>query len=1163
MTTRETLKSYLNKIGKDANSISYKVNPRSGDPNDTDSPIERRFSDLGVDPNTDLELMNFDKNESLLNDYLSDITQENNYSISPGVSKGYALKRGNALSDDHGAEKFINDSQFIETLSDYSNSKKFNNLNEIVDKTSKEFTNHDTLKDIPGVDLNTSGETIIQNNSSNTVLNSVESMIQRENRFAPTARGIAYAPKNINESELEEGAGSGSHLIQNKHGKYDKKELKYSLNELKKVGLSMLYKSSGYDQGNIPGESIHPDELEDEQGEGKIKQGEVTPEYVVNGKFSKRNFKSLRAINAASAPSLNDRPYNEDNYFVNLEEGDNSKTFGSTYNSSLHFDGKNSAVLVVKSAIACKAVINIAKDLYETVKSSLSSIPNETNPNFAGIEVSKNTTGPFYLGKTRGVLYSNLDLIKKSLITKTDFNYSDCIDAGIKVFFGDVNNDNFDSIPAIEAPGYLLSICLSAIKNYENKIIQINERNINSPREFAQSFLGVLRSLKDNQLIKFLNVLATIGDRALKSSEGNKDLNNENKTIRNVDNLKDLPGNRPGKFRKKNGRTDKEVSWNQGETPSSYILPVNVVRASAKLARGNYSPNVTKAMLGSGLYKNTYLDVNNDGPAARIPNEVVKEMEDRLDAEYVPFYLQDLRTNEIISFHAFLTSLSDTITPNFSATPGYGRMDSVQIYTDTKRSVSVAFTMLATNREDFDEMWYKINKLTTLLYPQWSQGTKVSNGNENVFIQPFSQVIGASPIIRLRVGDIISSNYSRFNLGRIFGIGDPNIKAKPVNSGLSRFGSEDGILEDVDEFFEPLGNGLEKIQEASIKVLTTVFGSPMQLSNIGNIQDTLNALGGFKAGDALQETIAVLLTNGFVNPILEAAVLSKIKSPNTTINNLNGVELFGAGNAMDIVKQMIDDPKVNDAMNFLGSTLQKPEIKANTNSGYRTVEGRIIYLSRKTQVSVTDYSEYSEGQLIFKVIIDDVNSEYNGEEIYVQFSDYYFSPDYLFRSTGIGNIFYLSEGIESFADEFTDIIQEELAKNGATPGVADLVKNIYAKDEVLFMDPENNPYVQAYETTKGRGLAGVLGAVTFDWLNEKFLWEIDHGARAPIGCKITFNLSVIHDIPPGLDHSGYNRAPLYNVGGIMNSIAGDPHRDGGAMSKFRYDTSREDKKSGE
>ena len=44
-----------------------------------------------------------------------------------------------------------------------------------------------------------------------------------------------------------------------------------------------------------------------------------------------------------------------------------------------------------------------------------------------------------------------------------------------------------------------------------------------------------------------------------------------------------------------------------------------------------------------------------------------------------------------------------------------------------------------------------------------------------------------------------------------------------------------------------------------------------------------------------------------------------------------------------------------------------------------------------------------------------------------------------------------------------------------------------------------------------------------------------------MGVEISLALDVIHDIPPGLDHSGFNRAPLYNVGNIMKHVAGDPN----------------------
>ena len=48
------------------------------------------------------------------------------------------------------------------------------------------------------------------------------------------------------------------------------------------------------------------------------------------------------------------------------------------------------------------------------------------------------------------------------------------------------------------------------------------------------------------------------------------------------------------------------------------------------------------------------------------------------------------------------------------------------------------------------------------------------------------------------------------------------------------------------------------------------------------------------------------------------------------------------------------------------------------------------------------------------------------------------------------------------------------------------------------------------------------------------------GHRAPRQCTISLGVIPIHDISPGLDHEGYNRAPIYTVGNSMTSVGGDP-----------------------
>jgi hypothetical protein len=71
----------------------------------------------------------------------------------------------------------------------------------------------------------------------------------------------------------------------------------------------------------------------------------------------------------------------------------------------------------------------------------------------------------------------------------------------------------------------------------------------------------------------------------------------------------------------------------------------------------------------------------------------------------------------------------------------------------------------------------------------------------------------------------------------------------------------------------------------------------------------------------------------------------------------------------------------------------------------------------------------------------------------------------------------------------------------------------------------------------GMGLAAVVTSLNFTWMDA--LWGVGEdgsGNRAPRSCKVQMNFEPIHDIAPGLDHEGFNRAPIYPVGNLVNGI---------------------------
>jgi hypothetical protein len=541
------------------------------------------------------------------------------------------------------------------------------------------------------------------------------------------------------------------------------------------------------------------------------------------------------------------------------------------------------------------------------------------------------------------------------------------------------------------------------------------------------------------------------------------------------------------------------------------------------------------------MYRNTYTSIDVDGTGNRIPNRVVKIVEDRLDAEYVPFYFHDLRTNEIVSFHAFLKDLTDSITPQWSSVSGYGRLDPVQQYQGTTRQLQCGFTVYATNREDFDEMWYKINKLVTMLYPQWTQGTFVHAGEVDdamvlgkkgsQFYQPFSQVLGASPVIRLRVGDVIKSNYSRFNLARVFGIGDPEVKAKPIIGPGDFFTPLS--MEDSPGITSMIQNIANAIRDVATLVTLGIMGSPHGLIEFASrfIPDipisAVRALGNM-AADMGSEMLATQLINGFANPWTMPALFHTMQDP-----NFLGVSASEAGYRAG-----------NNPGNY------GVYLKPNMLEGYAsTTNNQTFYTMRRLRAKVKDKKEDPNGNIIYEAVIDDESAgSIDGEKVLARHEDIYASINERYINSTLGTIIAatgldLPGGMIDKAFQDSNLGTSDMTHAAGINVASSLVRLLLENPESSFMRPEVNPYVKAFQQTKGRGLAGVMKGITFNWLDGNIPWETDYNARAPIGCEISFGFDVIHDIPPGLSHDGYNRAPLYNVGQIMRNVSGDVYNE--------------------
>ena len=122
-----------------------------------------------------------------------------------------------------------------------------------------------------------------------------------------------------------------------------------------------------------------------------------------------------------------------------------------------------------------------------------------------------------------------------------------------------------------------------------------------------------------------------------------------------------------------------------------------------------------------------------------------------------------------VSFKAFITSLSDQYQSNWDKEEIYGRMDPIQTFKSTQRTISVSWDIVAGSISEAKRNMKELSLLFNMLYPSYSSK---SAGSTTGMI--------AAPLLRMRFANLISKE------GKIGSV------------------SEAGLLGSVDGFnFEP------------------------------------------------------------------------------------------------------------------------------------------------------------------------------------------------------------------------------------------------------------------------------------------------------------------------------------------------------------------------
>ena len=1007
------------------------------------------------------------------------------------------------------------------------------------------------------------------------------SEVIRNNRFNP-----------IDKSFVQDKARTDvGYTIQKEMGKYDPNALRVSEKKLMGVGASVVLKSAGagslktlaagipiISTGDTRAQSVNVSESASGQERVAALSGEQytsfnSSEYtsdstqrssygVMNSpieRFSETGMissaRNLAVLSAAAAAAGG---------IVSLFELLNSTVFFRKINVGVSSISTNSPQITnfnIPTDLSHIAGYNLALGHHKTVSASEYERPRGA----AGV------LGQVVLDPLTS-FYNKIFLSYTASVPKTQYKLTDAILRGLTIFLTDINSDSQGYIGtlarSISRDTYISTVegvssisssmvSLSSLADLGNPLI-----NYSAVESAAQRSINLFESLFKSQAFSFVMALAVIGDRALTlelyEDEKKEDASSQiERGLRvhaasRISEFGYIPGNDLG------STSGHALTWKHSSTPSLYILPQSLKNALQAYSR---LPGLEKK------YGISWSGEITD--KKRLDSSKVQEIEENLESEYMPFYFHDLRTNEVISFHAFLSDLSDGFTASYDSVAGYGRGDEVMTYKNTKRSISFSFSVVATSVEDLDVMYWNINKLITMLYPQYSRGRAMSSGPDK-FIQPFSQIPTASPLIRLRIGDVIKGNYSRFGIARLFGLGEPkNIfspqvsipetppppeqpvtappappaSPSPIATPEGRYAVGQVIsirpgISTQNRFINQEGNSNESVRHNAVAFNTQRHFRHDVVGNSASIQAPWNP----PAAMAQVEASRAILNN----PIQQANQVGRINEGATITAGRTRILPSG------------DIPVPAPIPRALRRMPRKNQAKI---TGISVVNGKTVY-----RVEITKLTFRSVRAETIRSNFD--TREFTSDEIGPRrvpnpFTDIATTEATVNRTVDVNFLRKLREFNHMDLDE-SEIVEPRIRTNSrndesataqndadtsapsGTRGQNQEIKAVQedstppqSLNEFLSSGKLGNPIIRSFESTRGRGLAGFITDIKFDW-NES-TWEIDQGKRAPKFMKINISFSPIHDIPMGLDNNGAMRSVAYNIGGLSQTIGDDPY----------------------
>lgn len=1052
-----------------------------------------------------------------LGDWLAGETEKNAYGPSSGLSYGTLEVAGAEIGDArvYGADMLQAAQDYFDLQSgggspDTREGGAFSTtaLTDLgIDKTDG-VSGHNLLSGVEGNDWDTSGTTNYGTSKSD-ITKSVVSNVLKNNRFTPTGDSPYIDNRDYS---------AGMYTTQNQFGRYDPNANNVTLEDVSRIGLGLILRQTGDTQDPKDGSQTKA------LVEGLLEQLAIKKIDTVNlqagtieGVSGRPNFSQS---NQDPTGALIDQDGERTRGNGNNEpiEAKGRKSYGALNSWLEPFDGPLPTAMILLAAIAAIAtlvagvILGLLLDLifflFPPGDEPMGKAPKPMGASGGKPDYGDGNIG-FRILQFMGIpnLYSGK-------------GFTACMIAGVLQFFLG------HAFPRFLGPsaGYYIVVCRAAIRDIEQITRATENSNFKDLVGAIEGVFVMLEAFTTSTMFTFLCTMAKLGDVSWMSGGvwGKSPL-----VFAPTDNLPetDLPSlsNLHTKSRlytvPAQPQTDYGQAMRLGNLPSHYILTDQSVTLLGEAQQG-YPVGRPGLMLDDQNYPEDgkipkfRLSAMNKIEGPRLDTDNVIEIEQALDTMYMPFYFKDLRTNEIVALYAFVEGITDSYSPKWNATKGFGRTDPVQVYESTERKIGLSFWIVASDEQDADEMYFIINKLVAMVYPQWSRGTqRVTADGKVKFIQPFSQVPTASPIVRMRLGDLFKSNYTPRGLKRQFGYGTKSFEMEVTDTAGTAAQSYQAV-NDIK---------LSKFQDAEIAFQSAQFAAmlspePFEMAKMAIIAaQTPLSPGVPEAGFAIGQIVE-----------LKAGKYPFMK--NATIDPTKPKTIFGFKTAMRRYKS--EQPLECEVIGYLVS----PVGKAVTGE-----EGEQPESGGKTKT-------HPEKFKCRYIVTPTANAIAAGAEIPDSYAGMKCSHDAL--TYAMSNFKKLCD--EQFSSPMNAMEAAAVAAGLADPPPPEEYQ--FAKEVVSFFDPANNAVARSFKAGSGFGLAVAITQLDFDWSNgETITWDTAHGRKAPTMCKVTMGFSPIHDLPLGLDADGGIANPAYPTGNIIQQIFGlDPWTTGAEAGNYKF-----------